>query len=84
MPPKKGTKEYQNEIVRVHYGINNQTLGVQSVWRHAAVSWPRCLLVTTLGTNVLLEISLTRTRCPLSSTLPAFSRCPWMLRIIHL
>lgn len=32
MPPKKGTKEYQNEIIRVHYGINNQTLGVQSVW----------------------------------------------------
>ncbi|RVE88626.1 hypothetical protein [Sinorhizobium meliloti] len=32
MPPRKGTKDYQNEIIRVHYGINNQTLGVQSVW----------------------------------------------------
>ncbi|WP_411756414.1 hypothetical protein [Sinorhizobium meliloti] len=32
MPPRKGTKDYQNEIIRVYYGINNQTLGVQSVW----------------------------------------------------
>ncbi|WEX75392.1 hypothetical protein PYH37_000799 [Sinorhizobium numidicum] len=32
MPPRKSTKDYQNEIIRVHYGINNQTLGVQSVW----------------------------------------------------
>ncbi|MQV11680.1 hypothetical protein [Sinorhizobium meliloti] len=32
MPPRKGTKDYKNEIIRVYYGINNQTLGVQSVW----------------------------------------------------
>ncbi|TWA32922.1 hypothetical protein FB007_1092 [Sinorhizobium medicae] len=32
MSQKKGTRGYKNEIVRVHYGINNKTLGVQSVW----------------------------------------------------
>lgn len=31
MPPKKGTKAYREEYVYAHYGINMNTLGVQTV-----------------------------------------------------
>lgn len=84
MPPRKGTKDYQNEIIRVYYGINNQTLGVQSVWETRGGKLASMSAGHHFRHNVLLEISLTRTRCPLPSTLQAFSRCPWMLRTIHL
>lgn len=32
MPPKKNTKAYREEYVRVHYGIHMDSLEVRSVW----------------------------------------------------
>jgi hypothetical protein len=33
LQPRKGTKAYDREFIRVYYGINADTLEVQSVWQ---------------------------------------------------
>jgi hypothetical protein len=58
LPPKKGTKAYKEEYVRIHYGIHMESLEVVSVWerRDGRLSFGDFSHYTMPGRNQIAEL----------------------------